>query len=44
MGKLCTDIDLLLEETENIAEDRSYMMLNQIEIEIDVLLENTRDW
>ncbi|MFS0635223.1 hypothetical protein AB1K84_04920 [Mesobacillus foraminis] len=42
MGKLSTDIDELLEETEHIDGEDAYLMLNQIEI--DVLLENTRDW
>ncbi|WP_281352552.1 hypothetical protein [Cytobacillus depressus] len=37
-----TDIDQLLEATEEIAEDKFSYMIRQIEI--DDLLENTQDW
>jgi hypothetical protein len=42
MAKLYTDIDQLLDETTEIAEDASCLIMHQIEI--DQLLESTRDW
>jgi hypothetical protein len=42
MGTLSMDIDELLEETTDIAENELGFALNQIEI--DRLLENTRHW
>jgi hypothetical protein len=42
MAKLYTDIDQLLDETAEIAEEGSCLIMPQIEI--DQLLERTRDW
>lgn len=42
MGTISMDIDELLEETTNIAENDLGFTLNPIEI--DRLLENTRHW
>ncbi|WP_281274534.1 hypothetical protein [Mesobacillus subterraneus] len=42
MGTISMDIDELLEETTEIAEDDFSFALNPIEI--DRLLENTRHW
>lgn len=42
MAKLYTDIDQLLEETAEIAEEASCLTIHQIEI--DFLLDSTRDW
>lgn len=42
MAKLYTDIDQLLDDTAEIAKDASCLIMPQIEI--DQLLESTRDW
>ncbi|WP_260983664.1 MULTISPECIES: hypothetical protein [Bacillaceae] len=42
MGRISMDIDELLEDTMEIAEDDLSFSLNPIEI--DSLLENTRHW
>jgi len=42
MAKLYADIDQLLDETAEIAEEASCLIIQQIEI--DQLLECTRDW
>jgi hypothetical protein len=42
MEILYTDIDVLLAETAETAEDSSSLMLSQFEI--DVLLEHTKGW
>jgi FtsZ-binding cell division protein ZapB len=42
MGTMSMNIDDLLEETVDIAEDVISFALNQVEI--DSLLENTRHW
>lgn len=42
MAKLYADIDQLLDETAEIAEEAPCLIIQQIEI--DQLLECTRDW
>jgi hypothetical protein len=42
MAKLYTDIDKLLDETAEIAEEASCLIMTHIEI--DQLLDRTRDW
>jgi hypothetical protein len=42
MAILYTDIDQLLDETAEIAEEASCLIMSPIEI--DQLLERTRDW
>jgi len=42
MAKLYTDIDKLLDETAEISEEASCLIITHIEI--DQLLDRTRDW
>ncbi|WP_285851426.1 hypothetical protein [Neobacillus sp. MER 74] len=42
MGTVLIDIDKLLEATSNLTSEKNNNIVNKVEI--DLLLENTRDW